>query len=310
MPPKKKAPAKKSASSGGLKVSNGKRSTIRTKNKGKGTATTSTKKDDGAKDDTAVGFPQFSRFPVEIQQEIFTQALRKPSIHYIVVKRAVVPGYTNDDGNWIDSTWHLVFYPRAKSRDPSGSRMNKKIAAVNRVAQQAVELAMKKPGELPFAKKWNPIDVNNDLVVFDFIPGATKNEESNFRYFHVDNQFLAPYFDPAASYPEGKSKIVRDNTIVSSNPSGLADIKRVGLIYKQNGDRACSNRNTVFQCCIHVEGSIRPHSDWIMCPDEVAGFIDSVPSIEELYFLVQPQKNKKEEEERLQLYKKWFFTSE
>ncbi|KAK0736001.1 hypothetical protein B0T21DRAFT_348122 [Apiosordaria backusii] len=309
MPPKK-ALGKRAASKAKPKAIK-KKSTIGTNNKPKGTATSSTKKDDDAKDDAIVEFSQFRRFPTEIRQDIFTQALRKPSIHYMAVTRDVVPGYRNDEGNWVDSTWHLKYAPR--SGDNSSHRLNEKITNVNDEAQQAVELAMKNPGKLPFRRAWSLIDVDNDLVVFDFAAGATQHERSNFRYFHVNNQFFAPFFDFTSSYPQGKSEKIKTDSgeEVVVTYKGLADVKRVGVIYKHshNPERTCGKQNTVFQCCIHVEGTVRAHSDWIMCPDEVAGFIDSIPSIEEFYFVVKPEGKNKEDKERLELYKKWFFTT-
>ncbi|KAK4642623.1 hypothetical protein QC761_511380 [Podospora bellae-mahoneyi] len=316
MPPKKeKALIKKATPKGRLKAS----STESTKDKA--TATTSTKKTHAASkaskdnDDGLVKFPQFKRFPLEIQQEIFTQALRKPSIHFMNVEKAVIPGYTNDKGNWVDPTWHLTYYPKPKSTDGSGYRINKDMGSVSRAAQQAVILATKNPGNLPFSRAWGPMDTNHDLVVLDFLAGATSNPKSDFRYFHVNNQFFVPYFDPELSFPAGRSRL-RDegemnkkSVFGTETPGGMADLKKVGVVYKQSSERTCAKQNTVFQCCIHVDGSIVPHGDWTMCPDEVAGFIDSMPGLEVLYFVVQVPKGSREDRERLEIYRRWFSTT-
>ncbi|KAK0664626.1 hypothetical protein QBC41DRAFT_233496 [Cercophora samala] len=334
MPPKKKASTKKASFKGGHTASKSKSA------KFKATATTSNKKtgpskdkapkdktpkDKAPKDDAAAGFPQFSRFPVEIQQEIFTQALRKPSIHFMTVERAVERGSLNDAGVWVDyawPTWHLTYHPKPKSSDTSGHRVNKTIGAVSHAARHAVVLATKNPGNLPFGRSWGPMDADNDLVALDFLPGATQHAKSDFRYFHVNNQFHPPYYDPDKSFPAGRSRVKKDGKSVvrsalTDEPSGMADLRRVGVVYKRVPGRVCGSRNTVFQCCVHDgddddddDAGIGPHGDWTMCPEEVAGFIDSVPALEEFYFVVQVPHGDKEDQARLEMYKKWFFSSE
>ncbi|KAK4197406.1 hypothetical protein QBC40DRAFT_181208 [Triangularia verruculosa] len=310
MPPKR-APIKKAFSTGGRRATVGK-ATVATTSQGEEIATSSTKKDGDAKDEAALdGFPLFRHFATEIQQEIFTQAIRKPGIHYMAVKKKVVLGYTLPDGRATAATWKLIYAPRSTTKDGSSHRLSEKISKVNRKAQQAVELANQNKGQLPFSRAWSLIDVKDDLVVFDFAIGATRHVHSDFRYFHIDNQIFAPFFDAAASYPLGKTKVIEAASGETKQIAfkGLADVKKIGLFYKQSTDRICRKSNTVFQCCIHTTISVGAHKNWIMCPEEVAGFIDSLPSIEQLYFLIQPNKKwSKQEEGRIALYKKWFFS--
>lgn len=121
-------------------------------------------------------FPLFGRLPVEIQQQIFGEAIRTPNFHTVKVGRV-------DDA--VNGKWGLSFSPVTKAADKSGYRVTENISLVSRVAYAAVRLAWRQrssPVSLPFKQMHSRIDGANDLVVLEFPP--TGKKASSFGYFH------------------------------------------------------------------------------------------------------------------------------
>jgi hypothetical protein len=140
--------------------------------------------------DERPGFPLFGRLPVEIQQQIFTEAICRPNIHTIKVGR-----YNPVDWE-VTKMWRLSFSPLSKNVDKSGYRATENISSVNRVASNAVELALgyrlqrELPGQsciarLPFMVGNTHIDNADDLVALDF---PIRKKGSKFNYFHIDHR--------------------------------------------------------------------------------------------------------------------------
>lgn len=140
--------------------------------------------------DERPGFPLFGRLPIEIQQQIFTEAICRPNIHIIKASR-----YHPVDWE-VTNMWRLSFSPLSQSVDKSGYRVTENIRSVNQVACNAVELALgyrlqrEQPGQsciarLPFRVGDKHIDNAEDLVALDF-PISKKG--SKFGYFHEDHR--------------------------------------------------------------------------------------------------------------------------
>lgn len=217
-------------------------------------------------------FPYFPRLPSEIRHGIFTEAIRKPNIHFVLAKRV---NYVTSRG------WRLGIYPMPKKQDKSGYRLLENLASVNDEASAAVRLATAKHEvRLPFKALMNRIDGAEDLVLIDF-----EHKVSNpCGCFHPDNQIInrGPF-----------------DTVDAGNQ--FRDIQRVAFNYKSRPTFLLDQR--VFRCT-----QLHAHRErWYICPEELFGLLNCFAGLKEIYIIVQPSKEYYEKE-LAQTYIKNFFT--
>lgn len=245
---------------------------------------------DTAGDQPQQSFPQFTRLPREIQHKIFTEAICKPNIHFVIARRKDVAA---------TAKWHLALFPVPKGKDTSGYRLLEPLASVNAVASSAVHLATAKVvvqpeaehGEdsgqvqwvvdkVPFKVLGNRIDGREDLVCFQF----QRTNGKLFGYFHPHHQIInLSSFDPDAQAEQVKA------------------LHKVA-ISSQAIDPYCRNDRSVFRCVGHPN-----HGDWTICPQQLCGFLDSFPNLREVYIVMRAQ-NEFQEKEDLKDYSRNFFT--
>ena len=203
-----------------------------------------------AEQEQLFSFPQFRNLPPEIQGQIFTEAIDKPNIHIIGVKREILP-----------EMWRFKFAPVPKMSDPSGYRRLQDLATVNRRAYATMRLATEKHNvRLPFRGLNNRIDGGEDLVVFN-IPQTRTNISG---YFHPDHQILNP---GGATF----------------DYNGLAEkvegIQKVAIKHSDHHE-LCNQPWCIFRCA-HPDGAHARHVGrrWKMCPDELFGLLNSFPTL-------------------------------
>jgi hypothetical protein len=236
------------------------------------------------------GFPHFALLPTEIQHKIFTEAICKPNIHFVIAKR-------ND--NPATGKWHLKLFPVPKGKDTSGYRLLEPLASVSEEASKAVHLATAKVAVRPEAEggdgsdqvQWavdtvpfkllnNRFDGGEDLVCFQFQRTAGKV----FDYFHPDHQIVNPSaFDPDAQAEQFKT------------------FQKVAIV-SQGHDPHCTSDRSVFRCVGHNH-----HWNWTICPEQLCAFLDCFPNLRELYIIMK-QHNEVQEKEECKIYAKNFFT--
>lgn len=211
--------------------------------------------------DESPRFPCFGRLPPEIRAKIFTQAIRKPNIHFIRGKRTY--GQTQ---------FGIDFFPVSKGQDKSGYRLLEVLDAVNDEAAMAVRHATQRhQAKLPFKKLVNRIDEEADLVCLQFPSSRFVNNSS---FFHPDLQAINPLrFDANAL------------------ESHVRPFQRVAFVWSAT-DSDSSSLRAFFRCSDqHPE-----HAGWKMCPDELRGFLDCFPSLREVYVILKPSKEQHEQE--------------
>ncbi|KAK4184502.1 hypothetical protein QBC35DRAFT_477226 [Podospora australis] len=220
-------------------------------------------------------FPRFGEFPLELKQMVWVEALRKPSAHWA---RALATRTGN--------RWRLTFKPRV-SPDGSGFRLLAKIEKVDAESESAVALVAKKSvfARIPFGSLRNEIDADCDVVVLEFDQVSLAKIPQPM--FHRSNQVSNPEFDPVGTW-------VRT----------LAQVKRFGLLYKESFKLCSDPTSSVLPCALGPEhDGLGNHTGFRFCYEELAGFVDSLPAVEE-FFLVLGDKTKG----NLNWYRQVFFS--
>lgn len=224
------------------------------------------------------GFPQFSKLPPEIQGQIFTEAIDKPNIHIIGVKREIAVG-----------TWRFKFGPVPKNSDPSGYRRLQDLSIVNRRAYATMRLATEKHNfRLPFRGLNNRIDGVEDLVVFN-IPQSRTHIAG---YFHPDHQIL----NPGAT-----------NFDYNGLAEKVAGIQKVAIKHCDHHE-ICNLIWCIFRCA-HPDGPHTRHINqrWRMCPDELFGLLNCFPSLREFYIILEPARTN-DQRGAIEAYTKNFYS--
>lgn len=192
------------------------------------------------------------RFPVEIQTMVFTEALSKPHIHWMVAGR--VDQARGEDGR---VPWTLKFNAKPEKNDPSGFRLANQLSQVAPVAQVAVQNATMEKVQMPFTQRTlsaGTIDASTDIVCVEFDQARRFRKWRNVR-FAREHQFLPQVF-------------IRDEAVAQ-----LGGIRKVAITY----DGGLSP----FRCLN------AGHSDCHTCPEELIGFLDCFPDLEEVYVIVR-----------------------
>ncbi|KXX81064.1 DNA polymerase III subunit alpha [Madurella mycetomatis] len=215
-------------------------------------------------------FPCFPRLPSEIRQAIFTEAIRKPNIHFVLAKRVYYA---------TSRTWRLGVYPMPKKQDKSGYRLLENLALVNDEASAVVRLATAKhETRLPFKALTNRIDGAEDIVLIDL----QRNISNLCGYFHPDNQILnrGPF-----------------DTVDAENR--FLDFQKVAFTYSRPNLPLAQR---AFRCTwLH-----RHPQWWQICPEELFGLLNCFAGLKEVYIIMQPSK-KFYEQNLAQTYIKNFF---
>ncbi|KAK4227317.1 hypothetical protein QBC38DRAFT_391389 [Podospora fimiseda] len=202
--------------------------------------------------------------PPEIRQQVFTQALRKPNIQHIFVKRQV-----DQLGNW----WP-TFHP-ISGKDGSGYRFVDPIGSVSDDGAVAARLVHSRPMGMPFATKklhQAKMDTDNDLICFEFsrswITGA-------FRNWNLELQLMSRGTLNSGSMISGRNEVFRYT-------------KRIGVSWRRSHATCESVSAVPFPCHCLDPQTRRDHEFLKICPTEFAGFLDCFPALEEVYILLYP----------------------
>ncbi|KAK3376944.1 hypothetical protein B0T24DRAFT_523830 [Lasiosphaeria ovina] len=197
--------------------------------------------------------PVFRSMPAEIQQRIFTEALRKPQVHFVKASRR---------DSTTTNTWSLLFRPFPRRTDPSGFRVLESLAVTSANAAAAVRLATLDYAWLPFAGLLARFDASTDVVCIEF---DRTQHGFRFEFFNRRNWLVG---DPFAG-----------GHLADDFPS----LRRVAFTYNYRGDDCMSGRN-VFRCL----SEMGRHRRLKICPEELVGLIDCLPSLEEVYIILKP----------------------
>ncbi|KAK3995283.1 hypothetical protein QBC44DRAFT_234573 [Cladorrhinum sp. PSN332] len=227
----------------------------------------------------------FMKLPAELRQEVFIQALRKPNIHHVLVKRQEDPA---------DGTWRPTFYP-FPGNDGSGYRLTGSIKSVCPDSETAVNLGNSKPMGMPFASKRlheAKMDVEHDLICFDF---KRNWKDGGFRNWNLDHQHMSRGPLDRMSMITGRSEV-------------LGHAKRIAVTYK-TGHAFCSTFAPVpFPChCLRYEFRYA-HRHLRICPAEFAGFLDCFPALEEVYIILYPDSKNEGQKDMIETYTKNFWS--
>ncbi|KAK4159451.1 hypothetical protein QBC43DRAFT_361989 [Cladorrhinum sp. PSN259] len=217
----------------------------------------------------------FMSLPAELRQEIFFQALRKPNIHHLVVKRGKNP----------DGTWYPYYDPKKGDRY-SGYRFSGKLKLVSADANLIARVNNTKPMAIPSYSTASDalMDVGNDLISFEF---ATGWDTGMFGGWGL------------GSSPLLSRGLNREDMIKGPNDT-LAHVKRIAIHFRHDREEVQTFKPMPFPCNCHrrwvqAVNSKHSHAHWRFCTIECAGFLDCFPSLEEVYFILQdePQMERK-----------------
>lgn len=194
------------------------------------------------------------RLPVEIQHKIFTEALCKPHVHFMVAKPRRVPG---------TYSWVLAYTKADESpakRGRSGYRLVDEIRTVSLLAARAARLGTTEKARLPFPVATANFDAATDIVCFEF-----EGKPDNWRNYvwARESQFLPITFD-------------RETTAAQ-----LGAIKKVAITFNQGVNRVNRHPEPFFRCVNHGNDNCQP------CPDELVGFLDCFPNLEAFYIIIR-----------------------
>ncbi|KAK3348609.1 hypothetical protein B0T25DRAFT_519021 [Lasiosphaeria hispida] len=140
----------------------------------------------GGSTDIVAPFPILN-LPFELQCKIWTEAIRKPNIHFIQAKKVFTSMYT----------WGLKTHPVPKAQDKSGFRQQTAIAAICPSAKEAVHMANAEKQQLPFPVLRGVGDAATDVVAIKFETVAKKSSATLGAVDSWDNdfQFVIPVLD-------------------------------------------------------------------------------------------------------------------
>ncbi|KAK0712809.1 hypothetical protein B0T26DRAFT_620658, partial [Lasiosphaeria miniovina] len=192
----------------------------------------------------------FRSMPAEIQQRIFTEALRKPQVHFIKALRR---------DSITTNTWSLLFRSFPRRTDPSGFRLLESLAVTSANAAAAMRLATPDRAWLPFPNLPARYSPSADVVCIEF---DRTQHGFRFEFFNRCNWLVG---DPFAG-----------DHMANNFPS----LRRVAFTYNYRGADCMSGRNA-FRCL----SEMGRHRRLKICPEELVGLIDCLPSLEEVYII-------------------------
>ncbi|KAK0729494.1 hypothetical protein B0H67DRAFT_650683 [Lasiosphaeris hirsuta] len=197
------------------------------------------------------------KLPFELQCKIWTEAIRKPNIHFIRAKKVI-----NDTTN----TWGLEILPVPKSTDTSGFRQQVELATICPSAKEAVYMANAEKQKLPFKLLKGIGDAATDVVAIKF--ESPKNVK---KLLSVPRETWAPGW-----------QVLNPALDADQVASVFAGIRRAAVKY--SGPPSPDTMNSLFCRRYHFGCPEKFRA----CPDEVAGFVDCLPNVEILYFILDP----------------------
>ena len=230
------------------------------------------------------GFPQFRKLPIEIQIQIFTEAIGKPNIQLL----------TNPKQQYVfNGTFTVSFHPDRKCQGISGYRRLVTLSLVNRTAYTAVRLATaKNTVRLPFKQLNNRIDGSLDLVFINLPAFPTPDKNC----FHRD--YRRPY-----------SRWFNEERQADS----FRGIQKVAFNYDNkamilwSGHRIHCSVQSFFRCpdagFLHYQ-----HLSWKFCPDEFAAFLDCFPDLHEVSIVLDMPRRRSDDRIRLNNYITNYYT--
>ncbi|KAK1753000.1 hypothetical protein QBC47DRAFT_431267 [Echria macrotheca] len=212
--------------------------------------------------------------PMETQIMIWKEALRKPNIHFVNVKRkedpqSRIPG--DGPGERDIEFWRVSLHPVPKGNDHSGFRRMAELATICPAAATAIKLATSEKSRLSFPHlKWSGIDLQTDLTCFQFMtptrPPMPHDPVQSFGHWSPSNY----WFDAFRLQRDRSAELLRG-------------IRRVAVQWSEKLPRCELARYDLVFHCIWCRGS---HSNWRFCPLELAGFLDLFDQLEEFYIIV------------------------
>ncbi|KAK1830147.1 hypothetical protein QBC39DRAFT_232393, partial [Podospora conica] len=202
-------------------------------------------------------FPLFTSLPAEIQQRIFMEAMRKPGVDYVEIKRHDNVG-----------TWTITMHPIGGSSDKSSYRKIRGLASVCPAAARAVKIGTEGKRRLPFSGlKSAGVDTRHDLVVV-YLKSAT--------------HWLRPSMSSFGPWHPWSFSAYRESVLdVASARTKLRGIANVGLRYDVGGWTGCMRTDAPFRSLLNRDD----HKVFPMCPEEVSGFLDLFPDLERVYLI-------------------------
>jgi hypothetical protein len=225
------------------------------------------------------GFPQFARFPAEIQDMVFAEAIRQPNIHIVKASRTLVHDTYN-------ANWSLSFSPMPKRQDKSAYRWIEGLATVSRAAHAAVVRATSgSQDKLPVKAPGARFNSNEDLVLVDF----PTSRSPTLGFFHPLDQLPGCIFD----------------NLRLGRPGMLGRVKKIALKYSWRQPMT-HERNCNFRCRVDNRFHRRHHA-WHMCPREVFGFLNCLPELQQIYIILEPNSSS-DQQRMLTTYIKNFYT--
>lgn len=200
-------------------------------------------------------FPLFELLPMETQIRIFTEAIRKPNIHFVRLQRTV---------DRISALWRVRMQPFPKSKDKSSFRYLRKLSKVCFPAAAAVRLSTVEKARLPFyGKVSGGIDASCDLVCFTL---QSKGPKALSSPWNPQNQSLLGRF-------------TMDRVATAAQFVGL---RHIAVRYGEYMG-TCDSFEAEFRCFVD-RGPI--HSSYVVCPEEFAGFLDCFVDLEVVYIIL------------------------
>lgn len=199
------------------------------------------------------GFRLFQWFPVEVQNLIWTEAIRKPGLHFVRVRRG--------EGRGTPRKWIFGLRTLTKSSDPSAYRATAELATVCEGAKTALRLATEKRERVPVSRVVSSdIDAVNDVVLFEF------PRRGNFGTWNPMNQIaLATNLD-------------RDKM-----QEKVRGIRNVAIRYDRDSPRTSHHGDCLFSC---YSPAHRHAAEQTICPEELAGFLSYFPDLKRVYIVL------------------------
>lgn len=202
-------------------------------------------------------FTLFTRLPMEIQQMIFMEAMRKPAVHFTEIKHHV-----HEPGKWT-----LSMHPVNGSGDTSMYRKLRRLGSVCPAAARAVHYGTQDKHRLPFSArglKSAGVDTRHDLV------------HVMLRSSNIGISNFGPWYP--ASF--GASNSILD---VARTRHMLRGISNISLkIDVDTLPYTCFSQAAPFRSLLRIQ----EHRLFCMCPEELSGFLDLFPDLRTVYWLL------------------------
>lgn len=206
---------------------------------------------------------RFQSLPLEIQMAIFKEALRKPSVQFLMVEKQISQ----------QRNWDVKITPVPKRSDPSGYRYLEGLKTVCDAAKAAVRWATIESKSIQFRHLPNTVDTATDLFVMEF----RRYRDQPWEVMRLRDCFWNPLHEVIRPF------LHRGN--VRRKFHGMC---RAGVTYKYSHTSSSYLHATVpFKCLLgHTANNGSCLTSYKICPVELAGFIDCLPDLETFYIIM------------------------